>query len=906
MSKRKHTYPLTAAALALTVMAANPAAAAETGASSSVSTRSAQGFTDVSASHWAIKHITKLAALGVIEGYERGEYRPENSVSQQEVIVMALRMMGLESEVKKSSVATAFPFLVDDFFKPYVAYAFDRGLIDIGEETEGTTAKTQWGRKEATREWVAKLVIRTIGKEKLADSLADDTPPFNDSKDLSSWAAGYINAAVDLKIVDGFEDGSFKPKGTVTRAQMATFLSRAEKDMPSAPERVTTGYILEMNSNKLVLLTKDEKKVEYKLGSNTVIYKREDDSRIPASDLKLTNEIYLIQNGGNVSYIELLDDKQQLETFEGTLSELFVDDMIVSLQQGSAKKLYQLDSNVTVTDKDGRGLSLNGIATGSIVQLSRNPLLKEEKITQIVVKQAPVSKTAEGTVVSVDREQNVVSFLETSTGATETYGIGAKTTLTLADGSAADLSRLTAGDIVSYEIKANELVSMKVTKAADVSISEQGKLTAINHDTRTLTINRSGNALDAYYFADNAIVSIDGLPAATFYDLEIGDELKLDIVNNEVIKATVTSRAIEQLTFATILNYSTQSKVLTVSKHDGSVGAYKLTDSTAIRYAESNLNLNNFDRFFLDKADKKVNIKASKDRIIEIDYALDIDGSIQQVNTTSYDVTIRTAGGQTLTFRAPSAVPVESQDGKKTGLGELKPGDNVRLRLSNSQDLVTSITVKKTGLYRVTGVNTNRSELTVKDENGKSLTIEIDSNNQIINPGKPTHDLKDIQVDEFVKAAFNGSELEHVTLLNAVRGKVTAVDLAANTITVQDYNKGIQVVPVGQLFTVKQNGASYTTLSSIKANDRVEIVKNTDDKATIYVATSAKRVVQSYDSVLSRMSFKASDSDGKSTYYFFAKAYLHKGGDTVTPGAFAENEEVTVYILDDKIVEIEK
>lgn len=98
----------------------------------------------MSPQHWAIKHITKLAAIGIIQGYERAEYRPENSVSQQDVIVMAIRMMGLEKQALENKAETVLPVQVSDYAKPYVAYAFDRGLILTQEEAGDTSSKTAW------------------------------------------------------------------------------------------------------------------------------------------------------------------------------------------------------------------------------------------------------------------------------------------------------------------------------------------------------------------------------------------------------------------------------------------------------------------------------------------------------------------------------------------------------------------------------------------------------------------------------------------------------------------------------------------------------------------------------------------------------------------------------------------
>ncbi|KPV55345.1 S-layer protein [Paenibacillus sp. A3] len=905
---------LAAAVLALSLAFGSPVFAAAAETKSNISTGSSvnsQRFTDVGDQHWAIKHVTKLASLGVIEGYEKGEYGPEKSVSQQEVIVMALRFMGLESEVTKSKAGTALPFTVDNFFKPYVAYAIDRGLINIQEETaDGTNAKTAWGAKEASREWVAKLVIRAIGKQELANQQAQSSSSFTDSKDFSSWAAGYINAAVSLKIVQGFDDNSFKPKDKVTRAQMATFLSRADKEATSRSSRVVTGYVMELTDRKISVLNANGQTTEYTLSSDTALYSGKDDSRISLSNIKLTNEVYLVQNQGAALYIELTNDQQKMETYEGTLAEIFTDRMMASIQRNGKNELYDLFPTVTVTDKDGRGLSLSSLTPGSIVELKKNTLLKESKISQIVLKQTPVSKTSEGTVLTLNKDSNQVTFLEQGTGQNESFTLTARTVVKLQDGTTTDLSKLRVGDAVSYEVKANELQVVSVKKPADFSQSVEGTMASLSSDKRILTINKAGGSLGAYHIADNAIITIDGLTNPSLFDIESGDQLKMDLVNDKIVKISVTSRSVKQFVYATILSYDANSKAVMISTESDGVGAYRLTDNTIIRFMGGPIQQSNFQSTFIGNGNdkKRVDLKVSKDKIVQIESTMNVEGTIAQINTSNItnDLTIRTAGGQNLTFKVNYGAPVEMFNKTNGTISDLKVGDAIRLTLTPGQDFVTNLMAKKKGVYKVLVTNSSTNQVTAKDETGAQLTFKVENNDQIINPGKQSHAFSDILIDEYVKASFSGTKLDNLQLLNSVRGKVTNVDVAAGTLTVQDFQGNIQVITVGQQFTIRQNANTSAALNTIKQNDRVEIIRDANDKAIIQVATATKRTVSSYDTVLNQLLLKPTTNNDKTSYNLFAKAYLHKGTQTVAPSTFMENEEVMVYVIDDKIFEIEK
>jgi hypothetical protein len=920
----KHNYlsikKMAAGMMALSVIMSSPAYAADpvttttgTGASTTsnstvtpTSTSTITQFSDVSPQHWAIKHITKLAALGIIQGYEKAEFRPENSVSQQEAIVMAIRMMGLENEVLKIKTDTVLPIVVDSYFKPYIAYAFDKGLITIKEETENTaTVKTAWGSRPASREWIAKVVIRAIGKETLAQQQAVVSSKFNDAKEFSAWAVGYVNAAVSLKIVNGVDDNNYQPKGNVTRAQMATFLSRADKELTQRSERVVTGYVTSMKDNKLAIQNDKGQTSEYTLNVGTVIYNAKDDSRIPSTTLKETNEVYIIQTLGVASYVELISDAEKMESFEGTLDTLYLNQMTVAINQAGVKVLKELAATVAVTDKEGRGLSIGAIPIGSLVELKRNMLIANSKISQIVVKQVPLSKTAEGTVVSIQKDQNSITFLEQTTGQNETYPISAKSALTLPDGTISDISKLRIGDIVGYEIKANEVVTATVRKQADISTALSGTLTSLSDDKKILTINKPGSTLGAYFIADNAIVTIDGLPNAGFFDLEIGDELKLDLLNEKIVKVTVTSRSINLMTLATIVSYDQDAKLLTVTNDSGKPFAFILTDNTALKIWDAVLPLSNFASQFTKG--KKVDLKVSKDKVLTIQLTTQVEGVITQLNTTANEVTLRTTGGQNINFKATSGLAVDIFSKPNALFTDLKVGDTILGNLTPAQDMINQIAIKKTAVYKVLTTNPSSRQISVKDDAGALSVFIVDNNDKISNPNKATHVFEDIQLDEFIKVSYKGSLLENVVLLNTVRGKVTALDTATSTLTVQELITGtVQVIPVGLQFVIKQNGVALAALNALKPNDRVEIIKDAGDKVQITVATSSKRTVASYDNILNQLLLKPNAAGDKSTYNFFAKAYLHKGTTAVAANAFVENEEVSLYVLDDKIIEIEK
>jgi hypothetical protein len=864
-------------------------------------------FTDVLANNWYTKHISKLAALGIIEGPGNGLFAPDTQVSQQDVILMAIRMMGLEGELKGGEVVLPQALAMTAYAKPYAELALSKGLLKLNEETEtsSTPQKTSWGERPATREWVAKIVIRAIGQEPQAVLKASLPSTFKDSNEFSNWAVGYVNQAYLLGIVNGIDDSNFGPKGSVTRAQMATFLSRADKYLTTRSSRYASGYVMDITDKKISIQDARGVSATYNISPDAVVYGK-DDKTIPLSSIKLTNEVYVVQSQGSAYYLELTDDQERMESFEGTLSAVYLDNRSLAMIQAGKQSLWSLADNVAVTDKDGRGLSLSALQLGSKVELKRSLLVKDAKIVQIIVKEVPVSKKAEGTIVSVDKTEGKFTFLEQTTGQQETFSYDNQPVVFNADGSAGDFSKLKTGDVVGYEIAAGNLKTITIRKAADFGSTVKGKLSVINADKTVLTINPTPTTLGAYYIADNAIVSIEGLPNAGLFDLEPGDDLSLDLVNEKVVKINVTNRSVNSIVFAKITLYEQNSKVLIVDKGDDVPSAFKVTDTTVFIDDDGDtLKYDDFVRDFVPG--KRVDIKASKEKLTSIRLTETIEGTISQINTATDpdQITIRTGANQNITLNVRNSAYIDIPGKTGAFITDLKVGDYINAQLRD-QELISQITINKTAVYKVQVKNSNEQQISVRDENGVLSVHTIVNSGIIVKPGQTSSSFEDIAVDEYVKLSFTGNILEKVTLLGSVRGKVNSIDTATGSVTVQDYSGAVQVVPVGKQFVIKMNGVTSAALTSIKPNDRVEIIKDDNGKVVVNVAAAAKRTVASYDYVLNQLLLKPTANGDKTTYNFYAKAYLHKGTTAVAPSSFVENEELMVYIIDDKIVEIEK
>ena len=176
-----------------------------------------QKFYDVPKDHWAFEYIAELVERGVISGYPDGSYMPMNTVTRAE---WAKIMVGVANKPLGSSE----PSFND--MKGHWANQYVNAAKQYMTAFENDTAFRP--DIAATRESVTVALVKFKGYGgKSADFkyIAD----FKDQDSISAIYRKYIAVAVELGLIEGFEDSTFRGQGTLTRAEAATLLWRASQ-----------------------------------------------------------------------------------------------------------------------------------------------------------------------------------------------------------------------------------------------------------------------------------------------------------------------------------------------------------------------------------------------------------------------------------------------------------------------------------------------------------------------------------------------------------------------------------------------------------------------------------------------------------------------------------------------------
>lgn len=185
----------------------------------STMTSGAFAFRDMNTAKWAERHVSKMIAQDVVKGYGDGTFRPNKPVTQGEAVVMTMRMLG-DVEVSEAVYSAVYfknsSSIPDWVYGPAVLAAYE-GFIDVSK------SENFLYNKPATREWVAKLIVKAFD---LQDKEGELT--FKDLKQISSDSLPFIKTAFTNGVIKGFPDNSFKPKKPVTRAEIVVMLQLAD------------------------------------------------------------------------------------------------------------------------------------------------------------------------------------------------------------------------------------------------------------------------------------------------------------------------------------------------------------------------------------------------------------------------------------------------------------------------------------------------------------------------------------------------------------------------------------------------------------------------------------------------------------------------------------------------------
>jgi mono/diheme cytochrome c family protein len=175
----------------------------------------ATDFSDVDG-YFAHDEIEWLWSRKYVDGYTEGSqllFKPEQPITRAEFVRYLVK--GKQLFLTDDPAAAGLTDIVKSKDAALIATAVQYGWIDGYDDHTFRPGKT------ITRAEIAAVLARSEGLAS-ADAAA---APFSDVP-ASHWAAGAVSAAAKAGLFGGYDDGTFRPSGAITRGEAAAVLYR--------------------------------------------------------------------------------------------------------------------------------------------------------------------------------------------------------------------------------------------------------------------------------------------------------------------------------------------------------------------------------------------------------------------------------------------------------------------------------------------------------------------------------------------------------------------------------------------------------------------------------------------------------------------------------------------------------
>lgn len=550
-------------------------------------------FEDVATTNPAYDEIQYLIDLGVINGYqENGKtlFKPNQSVTRGHAAKMAVIAAGYGPlTVSKSSYTDV---KVGTQISGYVERAKELGLFS-------TTSSKFYPNDPLTRDEMSYVITKAFKLN--ANEYKDYAMAFPDVSASNTYAS-YINAIYYNGITNG-SGGKYLPKSPVTRAQFASFISRAKSDkfrlpLPSIQEKVDTTQVI-----GLISVTTDGLNVRTAPNTNaTVVGKVNTGGKlsvyaVEGNWLKVSYKgqyayisksyaKFLAHDGSSIgSAIKKVKTNEKINLYYTPSSSSKV---ITQIAQGTSLSVYKEVSGYYLTMVDGMPgyivkSSTTDIATETPVPGTGNGDVTVNTMGKVTIgglnmrqsassSSATLKTLAKGKVISVHSisgywakvtadgvtgyvHKSYIKLMNTSGSSVKGRiiiidpGHGGKDPGTSKEGS-------TEKAIV---LKVGTLIKQKLEKAgAQVFMTRTGDTYPTLEERVAFTKNNYGEVFVSVHVNSAAASSASG--TETYYNVSTGDQYEEDIklatyINNEIVtNANMKNRGVKEGPFYVIRN----------------------------------------------------------------------------------------------------------------------------------------------------------------------------------------------------------------------------------------------------------------------------------------------------------------------------------------------------------------
>ena len=667
-------------------------------------------FPDIQ-THWAKSYIEAMTAAGMFKGYEDGNFKPENQLTTAEALALCARAIGLDSSTTMD-IATDYYDTVKTTLNNEQTWFYQEFAICLATGILTTSdLKNLYQSGDLTdpieKEDLAIYLVRAMQLGPMADRLTSYPLTFDDASSISADAKPSVYLLHAYGIVEGDEFNDFSPKLNVTRAVMATMLTRAIAYMqshgtsPDLPEYTDYSFrqgviASSTETNGVIQLTLNSDLTGAAIGTitlpaNVKIY--ENNMETTSSALKNGRHARVCLDSTGTPFAVRVS--AELETFTATVNG--IDGKNVAVTVDGSGRLLTMDRFTQVqigskTTGDYTIVDSGANYTTAVCKLDDQGRL-------VAIQFTGGTSTVEGilagyTKASTSSSSATIQLIGFD-GVTRTYTIPSGATVTV-DGLVDDLSTSHKDSYVVLRLL-DEDSSVQSAAVDTKSNYVQGVIKSVDSSDGTISITRQSNGRSATYdVTSSAIITYDG-KATKLRDLEKNYFVTILLDGSDdatMIQAYPSSTTAEGVLTDRVFGSGTDTTVtFVVSQKDGTKASFKVDLSdppTVVRDDEDST---------VDKlrvGDEVVFTIRYGDvtRIEAITQNVNLTGTVERIiqEKSGYTLEMLLSDGEEVSYTVDSTVSV-TQNNKEVPLSSLKPG--YKLGLAVNGDQVVSIEIQQ-------------------------------------------------------------------------------------------------------------------------------------------------------------------------------------------------------------------
>jgi len=470
--------------------------------------------------HWSANQVNIWSDYGVINGYD-GLFRPDDSITRGEMAVIMDKVMKYQVKAENT-----FNDLDQNFYTDSILKANQAGIM---RGSDGIVRP----KDNITREEASVLICQAFGIDPIEGNIAS----FNDSNEISSWAAGYVNALSQKGYISGKGNNNFDPQGNITRGEAVTMLNNIVKGFYHQSGTYTqniTGNVLvntpdttlkDMSVTGDIFITEGvgdgDLTLENVVASNVVVRgggvnsikikgnsqignirveKKDSDVRVAVDGTAKVDSVYVKDGSkdsileGPLGKVEIASSSSTIKLINATVKELNVTEETANVIIDEKSKVENVNVTETATkatvEINGVVVNLNVEATSSNITTGSNSKIDNitvsEKATNVKLDIGGIvtklTTAAQSTIINI-AQKSVVSTLRLFEKATNSaLTIAGKVNSILVDAANVVINVLTNGEV-------NDIKSSST--ATGMEVKGDGKVNTITVGANNTKITTS-------------------------------------------------------------------------------------------------------------------------------------------------------------------------------------------------------------------------------------------------------------------------------------------------------------------------------------------------------------------------------------------------------------------------------